>query len=459
MDYRTGLSVFAVLAAALLSDCGDHEAPTSAPAVSLRPLAPDELLTALAAVGAESLREFSRHELGEICRRRNARRRLSEILRNYEQVALNVEGQQAVATVVYVVAAAHWTYRAYIVDPPIPWIALVMTATIGILLLLAATVWIPRVVARLWAEVFLFHTWRTWRTVSAMSVPLALCARVVGMLLHRLAGRKPTEPTEESFDEEIRAIVSEGHREGLLESDEREMIEGVIELDDADVAEIMTPRSRTKSLHVDVPWTEMIDFVMSVPHTRIPVYDKNHDDVIGVLHTKDLLPILANQNSRPPPSLRDILRKPIVVPETNRIDDLLEEFQQTRVHLAIVVDEYQRVSGLVTIEDILEEIVGEIVDEHDVDEDIEIVKLSETTCEALGRAHLDEINDAVGTEFPEDAEFDSISGLIVDRLGRIPRVGETVSYDDLQITVLEATRRRVERVRIERETDSRRDSA
>jgi CBS domain containing-hemolysin-like protein len=418
------------------------------------------LLTALAAIGAESLREFSRHELGEICRRRNARRRLSEILRNYEQVALNVEGQQAVATVVYVVAAAFWTHGAYIAGPSaIQWIPLVLTATTGVLLLLAATVWIPHVVARLWAEVFLFHTWRTWRTVSAMSVPLALCARVVGMLLHRLAGRKPVEPTEESFDEEIRAIVSEGHREGLLETDEREMIEGVIELDDADVAEIMTPRSRMKSIHVDVPWGEMIDFVMSVPHTRIPVYDKNQDDVIGVLHTKDLLPILAKGDNQAQPSLRALLRKPIVVPETNRIDDLLEEFQQTRVHLAIVVDEYQRVSGLVTIEDILEEIVGEIVDEHDFDEDIEIKKLSETTCEALGRAHLDEINDAVGTEFPEDAEFDSIAGLIVDRLGRIPRVGETVSYDDLEITVLEATRRRVERVKIERQPSAQRDSA
>jgi len=420
------------------------------------------LLTALAAIGAESLREFSRHELEEICRRRGARRRLSEILRNYEQVALNVEGQQAVATVVYVVAAAFWMRRAYVAEPPsqwIQWIALVVTATTGVLLLLAATVWIPRVVARLWAEVFLFHTWRTWRTVSALSVPLALCARVVGMLLHRLAGRKPTEPTEESFDEEIRAIVSEGHREGLLESDEREMIEGVIELDDADVAEIMTPRSRMKSMHVDLPWTEMIDFVMSVSHTRIPVYDKNRDDVIGVLHTKDLLPVLAKQDRQGPPPLRDLLRKPIVVPETNRIDDLLEEFQQTRVHLAIVVDEYQRVSGLVTIEDILEEIVGEIVDEHDVDEDEEIMKLSETTCEALGRAHLDEINDALGTGFPEDAEFDSIAGLIVDRLGRIPRVGETVTYDDLIITVLEATRRRVERVRIEHQPHAQRDSA
>ena len=417
------------------------------------------LLTALAAVGAESLREFSRHELEEICRRRGARRRLSEILRNYEQVALNVEGQQAVATVVYVAAAAFWMHGIYIAEPPIQWLALAVTATTGVLLLLAATVWIPHVVARLWAEVFLFHTWRTWRTVSALSVPLALCARVVGMLLHRLAGRKPTEPSEESFDEEIRAIVSEGHREGLLESDEREMIEGVIELDDADVAEIMTPRSRMKSMHVDLPWTEMIDFVMSVSHTRIPVYDKNRDDVIGVLHTKDLLPVLAKQDRQGPPPLRDLLRKPIVVPETNRIDDLLEEFQQTRVHLAIVVDEYQRVSGLVTIEDILEEIVGEIVDEHDVDEDEEIMKLSETTCEALGRAHLDEINDALGTGFPEDAEFDSIAGLIVDRLGRIPRVGETVTYDDLIITVLEATRRRVERVRIEHQPHAQRDSA
>ena len=408
------------------------------------------LVTAcLSAIGAKSLRDFSRHELEDICERRGARRRLSEILRRYDRVAVGVESLQAITSALFVVAAAFWTWSVW-GDGSAAGVAIVLVvAFVCGLLLVAATNWIPWAVVVLWAEPFLFHTWRMWRLAAALMAPLVWGERLVEAVMHRIAGQTPEAPSEESIEEEIRAIVSEGHREGLLEEDAREMIEGVIELDNVDVADIMTPRGRMRTMHVDLPWDEMLRFVNSVPHTRIPVYDTSRDDIVGTLHTKDLLPILSRDDA-PPPLLRDILRAAIFVPGSKRLDDLLEQFQKTRNHIAIVRDEYDRVSGLVTIEDVLEEIVGEIVDEHDLEEPAEIVRTGDGVFEAMGHTHLEDVNDRLALELPTDGEVDSIGGLVVHRLGRIPRAGDHVLYDGVRLTVLSVTRRRVERLRIER---------
>jgi CBS domain containing-hemolysin-like protein len=290
--------------------------------------------------------------------------------------------------------------------------------------------------------------------------PLSWCANIVDAVFHRLAGKVRARPTEDSFEEEIRTIVSEGHREGLLEEDAREMIEGVIELRDADVAEIMTPRTDMHTMHVGLSWDEMLKEIIRLGHTRIPVYDKNRDDIIGILHSKDLLPLLANGSEQPRPPLRELLRKPYFVPESKPVADLLQVFQQTRNHIAVVLDEYGGVSGLVTIEDVLEEIVGEIVDEYDEDIVEEIHKIDEHTCEALGRAHVDEINEEMGFSLPEDGEYDTIAGFVFTELGHVPLPGESIVWSDqMRITVLEATRRRIDRVRLELVGESTREIA
>ncbi len=189
---------------------------------------------------------------------------------------------------------------------------------------------------------------------------------------------------EESIEEEIRTIVSEGHREGLLEEEAREMIEGVIELGDAAVSHIMTPRTEIHMVQINTPWEEVVESVIESGHTRTPVYDKNRDDIAGILYSKDLLPELA-KSGEPVRTLTELLRKPLFVPETKPVDDLLKLFQKTRTHIAVVLDEYGGVSGLVTIEDVLEEIVGEIDDEYDQQSEIAIRKVGDDICEALGR--------------------------------------------------------------------------
>lgn len=407
------------------------------------------IVTCLAAVGAKALHDFSRHALAEFCIKRKSRGRLGEIIRYHERVAMSVETLQVIATAVAVSAASYWVWLSG--ADGVPPTTATLLAGIGVagLLLLAAEIWLPWAIARLWAEPFLFYTWHVWRAVSIAFTPLMWCARFIDTLLHRLAGRTPEVQTEESFEEEIRTIVSEGHREGLLEEEAREMIEGVIELGDADVSEIMTPRTDMLCMPAGKTIREALHFVSQSGHSRIPVYGKNRDDIVGILYAKDLLHQLAKGSDPDQQQVDKVLRRPYFVPETKPVDSLLEEFQRTRNHMAVVLDEYGGVSGLVTIEDVLEEIVGEIVDEYDEALVDGFKEIDDRTTEVLARVHIDEINDRLGLKISDEGDFDTIGGFVFSALGHMPAVGESVVWENVRITVLEVTRRRIERVRIE----------
>ena len=265
------------------------------------------------------------------------------------------------------------------------------------LLLLAAEIWLPWGMARLWADPFLYYTWPAWRGLGFLLAPLGLAARFVDAVCHRLAGRPPAEPDEESFEEEIRTIVSEGHREGLLEEDAREMIEGVIELGDVDVSQIMTPRTDMISLPAAASWDETLQQVIAAGHTRDAGLRQESRRHRG--HPLHQGPAArtgqAAARARRSPG-RNCCAQPVFVPETKPVDALLQDFQRGRHHMAVVLDEYGGVSGLVTMEDVLEEIVGEIVDEYDADEVEPIRPLGPGVCEALGRVHVDDAQRAAG---------------------------------------------------------------
>ena len=410
------------------------------------------------AMGARSLRDFSRHDLQAICRRRKDLDRFGEILLHYDRVALGVD-HLLYLSVAFTITCGAWLSST-------KWTALTesgLAATVagGGLALVVAVLWIPWAVARLWAEPWLYQTWRVWTVASTLMRPLTYGAHLIDAVLHRLAGRTPEVPSEDTIEEEIRTIVNEGHREGLLEEDAREMIQGVIDLGDAEVSEIMTLRTDMHMIHVGLSWEGMLDGVIQSGHTRIPVFEKNRDDIVGILYSKDLLPELAKGAREPRCPMVDLLRKPHFVPETKKVDDLLQVFQKTRNHIAVVLDEYGGVSGLVTIEDALEEIVGEIVDEYDDDLVEEIEKIDDRTFEALGRAHVDEINQRIDIKLPEDklpedGDYDTIGGFVFGQFGYIPQANESlVWHDRLRITVLEVSRRRIDRVRIEVLTESR----
>ncbi len=416
--------------------------------------------TAIASLGYRALREFSRHDLEAVCRRHNQPKRFSQVLRLHESVAIGIESLSILTAVLSMVSGWLWIKNHWqLADDP-SWLGfLASCAGLG-LILAAATSWIPWAASRIFSAGFLFYTWPLWKALSVLASPLFWGAKLIDIILHRIVGRPQQHVDEETIEEEIRTIVTEGHREGLLEEDAREMIEGVIELGDADVSEIMTPRTDMHMIQVDLPWDELIDDVIEAPHTRIPVYDNNRDDIVGVLYSKDLLPELATGDLASRTPIRDLVRKPVFVPETKPVDDLLQMFQQLRTHIAIVLDEYGGVSGLVTIEDVLEEIVGEIVDEYDKEVAEEIERIDDNICEALGRTHVDEVNEAMKINLPDDGDFDTIGGFVFTEIGRVPLPGETLVWQGkIRIEVLEASKRRIDRVRIERLSEDERNTA
>jgi CBS domain containing-hemolysin-like protein len=406
----------------------------------------------LAATAARTLRDFSRRELEELSERRQNQDRFADILHHHDRVQLGVDMLVVCLITLGVTCGALWAWLSWLPDSTSPqswWLLVAVLAALALVLTIA-TVWLPWSICRVAAAQFLYHTWPLWSLVGRAFYPLVWGARAVDMLLHRATGRKSEAADEDTIEEEILTIVSEGQREGLIEEDAREMIEGVMELGDAVVSHIMTPRTEVEMLHVNTPWDEVIEAVIESGHTRVPVYDKSRDDVVGVLYVKDLLPELAKDHDEPRRPLAELVRKPHFVPETKAVDDVLQWFQKSRTHIAVVLDEFGGVSGLVSIEDVLEEIVGEIDDEYDQKSEDLVRKIDDDVCEPLGRAHIDEINAAMGFDLP-DENYDTIGGFVFAEFGRVPAVGESMTWNDkVRVTVLEASRRRVNRVRLER---------
>jgi len=402
------------------------------------------LITVLAATAARILIDFSTHDLRQYCRRRNRLAMFDQVMAMHDDVAISASILAVLAEFGAVASFTVWWLRAP---------ATIMTwlgASLFVLLMVIAQVWIPAAIAAHAEAPFLFHTWRCWRTSHRLLAPL----RGLGRLTLRIAARLAAAPhrtrdEEEEFEDEILSMVTAGQHDGFLEADAREMIKGIIELSDVDVAEIMTPRSQVEALEVKTGWDDLMAFVIRVRRTRIPVYEEKLDHVVGILHAKDLLPeLLKPVWDRK--SLRQLVREARKVPETKRVDELLREFRQTRMHMFIVLDEYQSVAGVVTIEDALEQIVGEIADEYDQVDPPNITWIDEDTAEVRGRAPLDQVNEELGLQLPPSDDYDTLAGWLVHHLRRIPDVGEEVQVDGVVAVVVEGNDRTVHRVRFHR---------
>ncbi|HEY7523906.1 MAG TPA: hemolysin family protein [Candidatus Limnocylindrales bacterium] len=256
---------------------------------------------------------------------------------------------------------------------------------------------------------------------------------------------------ERISSEELRLIIEQGGEQGILEAEEEQMIHAVIELGDRRVHEVMVPRTAMVALPVTASFDEAIDTVVEEGHSRVPMFEESVDEIVGLLYAKDLLPFLKG-SSGPRPELRSLLRTPVFVPESLTIDDLLHELQRRKVHIAIVLDEYGGTAGLVTIEDLLEEIVGEIQDEYDEEEPM-IVRLSDDEARVDGRASVDDLVGLfeISPALEDDDEFDTVGGLIYHRVGGVPSPGDQVQVDGLRLTVESTDGRRVSKVLVVRE--------
>ena len=248
-------------------------------------------------------------------------------------------------------------------------------------------------------------------------------------------------------DAELLTWVESGQPEGSLEKEERRMIYSIFQFGETLAREIMVPRIDILALEIDTPLSEAINALARSGHSRVPVYEETIDNVVGMLYAKDLLRV--ERSEAPLSSMRELLRPAYFIPEAKKVDELLTEMQAQRVHMAIVVDEYGGVAGLVTLEDIVEEIIGEVRDEYDAGEEMLYQQVGPDEYVFQGRIDLDDFNEVMGTHLTKEAA-DTLGGFIYGQMGRVPAGGEQIQAEDVVLTVEQVSGRRIRKVRAKR---------
>ncbi len=318
-----------------------------------------------------------------------------------------------------------------------------MLMILGVLLLAAVLVfwleWVVEAAISRHPEAWAMRLAPSVRLITAILSPLLL----LPLVFSRKKG-EAQEPVATVTEEELKSMVDAGHEGGVLEGDERQMIYSIFELGDTLVREIMLPRIYITALDVSTPLQEAVDELIKSGHSRVPVYEESVDNVLGLLYAKDLLKIWRKGDKIE--SLRSLLRPATFVPEAKKVDELLEEMQSGHVHMAMVVDEYGGIAGLVTLEDIFEEIVGEIQDEYDQSEEAPFVQAGDGEYVFQGRVDLRDFNEVMGSQLPTE-ETETLGGFIYEQVGRVPTSGESLQVGDIHLTIEQVTGRRIRKVR------------
>jgi CBS domain containing-hemolysin-like protein len=245
--------------------------------------------------------------------------------------------------------------------------------------------------------------------------------------------------------EELQYLLDQGKESGALETNEHELIKNVFDFNDRVVKNIMVPRTKISGIELSTPHKEVLDIIIREGYSRIPVYDETIDKIVGIVHAKDILPLLAENKEC---ILKEIIRKPYFIPETKKINDLLSELQLKRIQIAIVLDEFGGTAGMVTAEDIVEELVGDIQDEYDEEKPIvEKVSVNEFIIDAT--ASIYDVNEYLPHDLPEDGDYDTVAGLVSEIFGKIPDVGEASEFNGYIITILKKADQNVESVKLE----------
>jgi putative hemolysin len=306
---------------------------------------------------------------------------------------------------------------------------------------------VPKTLALAHAERYALTLARPVEILGRVLSPVVWFLTSVTHGVTRLLGVRDVSSDDAITSEELLILVERGSEQGTIEAEEEQMIGGVLELGEQRAHEVMVARVDMVTLEADASLAEIISVIVGEGHSRIPVYEDNIDNIIGMLYAKDLLPYLVGEDR--PPSIRALLRTPLFVPESMLVDDLLRSLQRRRVHIAVVLDEHGGTAGLVTIEDLLEEIVGEIQDEYDEEEPM-IVPLGDHEARIDGRADVDDMLEHFDTALDGDdqQEFDTVGGLVYHYVGGVPIVGDAFEVDGLKITVEATDGRRVRTVHV-----------
>ena len=400
-------------------------------------------LSCFFALTGYALRAFRRLQLEEAFPGEKGKRRLQRLDRHVGAFRLMASLLRTLANITLVVTIVH----LFEVDTASAWTNFIAPIATALGIIAIAGVAVPHAWADHAGEKVLAATLEPLWILRCLLWPVIFLMQAFDAPIRRLSGVTPTDDENgDAAEQEVLHAVAEGRAEGAVEAEEVEMIESVMELNETDAGEIMTPRTDIVALPVETDFAAACGKITEAGHTRMPVYEDDLDNIIGILYAKDLLHHLSDTD---PPGLRELMRKPFFIPASKALDELLREFKTRQQHLAVVLDEYGGTAGLVTVEDILEEIVGEIADEYDKPEPEPMTILDERTAELDGRVYVDDLNDALNLKVPEDEDYDTAGGLVVSELGHIPAAGETVDAYGARFTVLAGDERKITRLRVE----------
>ena len=382
-----------------------------------------------------ALRTFSLLKLQEAFKAKHKEQLLESFIKNAEKITLACLLITTIANVAVLALLVLLAVKGHLA---------VFIVAIVIFTFLSLAV--PHSWAKYAGEKILAATHKFLVAVTYIASPVLQLLALHDTLTRRLAGVAQTTPDQQQ--EELLSVVEQRKMEGVVDAEEMEMIENVLELADTTAEEIMTPRTDMIALKADDDLKVVLETISKAGHSRIPVYQDNIDNIIGLVYAKDLLAEIGKTEQQF--KLGDKMRKAYFVPETKPLRALLHEFQNQKLHIAIVLDKYGGTAGIVTIEDILEELVGEIVDEYEETPPKAIKKIDEATIEIDARMYIDDLNSEFDLDLPEDEDYDTVGGFVFSHLGYIPKTGEAFDYENVKFTIAAAEIRRIKRIKIQK---------
>ena len=399
-------------------------------------------------VNASALRIFSLAKLHDAFKAVNKENQTEGLVENTEKLILTCSLYRLITNCCILLLLLHVFVSLHEKGPQIS--DYLLTFIIAVVIFSIFSLATPHAWAKYAGEKILSRTYKLLMLSATMALPILYVFGLYDRLIRRLAGVAKTTPEEQQEEKQEEFLTDlEQHRiEGVVDKEEQEMIESVLELDETTADEIMTPRTDISAVEVNSDLQAILDTISIAGHTRVPVYEENIDKIIGLVYAKDLLTEIGKQPADF--KLRKNLRDAYFVPETKPLRTLLHEFQNQKLHIAVVLDEYGGTAGIVTLEDIIEELVGEIADEYEETPPKPVKKIDQNTIEADARTYVDDLNDQFELNLPEDEDYDTIGGFVFSHLGYIPKTGESFEYENLKFTIASAEARRIKRVKITR---------
>jgi putative hemolysin len=409
------------------------------------------IATLFFSVNSIALRIFSRAKLQEAFKKANRQNNGEDLT---DRIVANVE-KLTLASSLYRLVFNMFTLLllvAAFVQPSteLPISRYVLVFVIAVVIFSIFSLAIPHAWAKHAGEKVLSRSYKVLLFFAVIASPIIYIFKLYDGFVRRLAGVVESTPEEqqEEKQEEFLTDLEQHRMEGTVDEEEQQMIEKVLELNDRTADQIMTPRTDIVAVEVNSDLQTVLQTITDAGHTRVPVYENNIDNIVGLVYAKDLLSEIGKSSTDF--RLRDKIRQAYFVPETKPLRALLHEFQNQKLHIAVVLDEYGGTAGIVTLEDILEELVGEITDEYEQIMPEPVKKVDENTLEVDARTYIGDLNDKFELNLPEDEDYDTVGGFVFSRLGYIPKTGEKFDHENLKFTIASAEARRIIRIKIQK---------